>query len=187
MADRPTPRPPRVDARGLREAALRHLERFACSSAGLRRVLERRVQRAEMRGAEIDHAAVHDSIGATIHDLERLGILNDERHAEMRAGSLHQRGYGRRRILNALARDGIGEADIANALNRLAEELGGEEGSDLDITAARRFAKRRRIGPYRIRAVDDQRRQYRKDLAALARAGFELGLSRRVLDEVPDE
>ena len=50
----------------------------------------------------------------------------------------------------------------------------------IEDQAARAYAKRRRLGPYRR---PDLRAAHRdRDLAALARAGFAYGLARRVID-----
>ena len=58
------------------------------------------------------------------------------------------------------------------------------EAVDLDEAAqARRLAQRKRLGPYR----PGEREPYRdKDLRAMVRAGFSLGLAKRVVDGEPD-
>jgi len=55
------------------------------------------------------------------------------------------------------------------------------DGAEPDLAAACRFARRRRLGPYRRGAADRQR-----ELAAFARAGFDRRTAERVL-ACPDE
>ncbi|MHA1114431.1 MAG: regulatory protein RecX, partial [Alphaproteobacteria bacterium] len=52
-----------------------------------------------------------------------------------------------------------------------------------DLAAAIAYARRRRLGPWRVAAARAERRE--RDLAALARAGFNYDLARRVVD-APD-
>ncbi len=62
------------------------------------------------------------------------------------------------------------------------ETLGEEETEE---QAAWAYAKRRRIGPYRLEEKRADNRE--RDLASLARQGFSFGLARRIVeaDEVP--
>jgi regulatory protein len=60
-------------------------------------------------------------------------------------------------------------------------DLLAEEHDDLDLTAARRFVQRRRLGPFRTAPAREG--QHNRDLAAMARAGFAFGVARKVLEE----
>ena len=52
--------------------------------------------------------------------------------------------------------------------------------------AAARYARRRRLGPFRAAPEREERRQ--RDLAALARAGFAYDVARRVIEaETPGD
>ena len=83
----PARKPPkRVSAPYLERAALHYLERFASSSANLRRVLMRKVDRsAQAHGTDPAEGArwVEDLIAR----YQRSGLLNDAAYAEMRAAS----------------------------------------------------------------------------------------------------
>jgi len=57
---------------------------------------------------------------------------------------------------------------------------GGRATSEDDLAAAIAFARRRRIGPFRLDAARDASRE--RDLAALGRAGFGYELARRVIE-----
>lgn len=172
--------PRRVTPQYLENAALHYLERFASSSANLRRVLMRKVDRsAQAHGTDREEGARW--VDELIARYQRSGLLNDTAYAEMRAASLHRRGASTRAIREKLASKGIARDEADKALDALDEEVDG----DLNLTAALALARRRRLGPYRL---PEKRAEHRdKDLAALGRAGFSYDIARRVVDaEDPD-
>ncbi|MBB4287363.1 RecX family transcriptional regulator [Roseospira goensis] len=173
------PRGPRkVTPRALENAAVFYLQRFSASTARVRRVLERRVERSARAHPEVDRTEAAGWIEDVLARLQRAGLLDDARHAETRAGALHRRGDSRRAIAARLRADGVDRADIAAALDGVAAEAAGP---DPDLVAAATLARRRRLGPYRgdaaARAAHRQR-----DLAALARKGFPARIALAVLD-----
>lgn len=175
MAPRAPRRSPAITGSALEQAALFYLERYAASSGQLRRVLLRRVKRAEMLGAAADEiGAARDRIEALITRLLASGILDDRRFAESQAQSLQRRGTSRRHIRQRLAAKGIARDFVEDALEAMEPE--GETG---ELAAACMLARRRRLGPYRAPGKRGEFRE--KDLAALARAGFSLDVARRVL------
>lgn len=168
-----TKAPARITPSYLENAALHYLERFASSSANLRRVLLRKVDRSLAHwGGERE--AVMPWVEATVEKLARLGYLDDSAYAETKARALHRQGKGSRTIRATLAAKGVA-ADLAGrALAVLAEEV-----AEPDLAAAVRLAKKRRLGPFRPSGRAEMRH---KDLAALARAGFDFDTARRVVE-----
>ena len=164
-------RPPNVTRVGLEGAALRYLERFDCSVTKLRRVLSDRVAKAARAGvAEAAVAPTH--IEAILERYQSSGLLNDERFAKNFAERQRDRGGSRRVIEQKLRARGIG-ADVVQQLLPRA----GAAGTELE--AAQAFARRRRLGPHR---KPETREAYRrKDLMALARAGFDYDTASRVI------
>ena len=159
----------------LRRAALYHLERYASSSASLRRVLLRRVARsAEAHGTDRDEGA--DEVEKLLARLQEQGLLDDAAYAHSRARSLRRRGASARAVRARLAAKGIGRQLAEQALADLAEEQGG----DPELAAAAAFARRRRLGPWRLPEARAERRL--RDLAALGRQGFSVSLARKVID-----
>ncbi|MBR0654458.1 hypothetical protein GXW79_05125, partial [Roseomonas arctica] len=80
-AQRPAGKPP--DTASLREAAFHHLARYSATEAGLRRVLERRVdrwaRRAEAEGAERDTLAQAVATGrSAAADVARAMVANGQ-------------------------------------------------------------------------------------------------------------
>ncbi len=175
MPPRPPRRPPTITEPVLEKTALFYLERYAASSGHLRRVLLRRVKRAEILGADPGAvAAARAHTETLIARFLAAGLLDDRRFAESQAQSLQRRGTSRRRIRQRLAAKGVDRDFVEDAIETMA---GDDETSEL--AAACVLARRRRLGPYRAAGQRGEFRQ--KDLAALARAGFSLDVARKVL------
>jgi regulatory protein len=180
----PPKKPPRKISRSfLMNAAVYYLQRFATSREGLRQVLARKVRRSlAHHGGDAEAAAAW--VEEVLDTLQRQGVLNDAAFAEARARSLAARGMAARSIRLKLAQKGVDRDLVDAALAALAEEVGlrtglGEEASP-DLTAAVAYARRRRLGPYRM---DPELRAARrdKDLASLARQGFSLDIALKVV------
>jgi regulatory protein len=170
---RNAPRPP-LDSAALERLALFHVGRYATSRAKLAAYLSRKI-RERGWGDESQPA-----IEALVSRLADLGYVDDRMLAEARGRSLAARGYGARRLGEALGALGIGEADGRKA-RRQAEESA--------WSTALRFAERRRFGPYAKDEPDDASR--RRAFGAMLRAGHAPEHVRRILDakpgDVPDE
>lgn len=170
--------PRQITAQRLENMALYYLGRYASSSANLKRVLMRKVERA---------AAAHGSDPAEgaklIEDLvaryARSGLIDDRAYAAQKAASLQRRGASRFGIKGKLRQKGL-PGELIDAALRGLEEQGGPAS---ELAAACALARRRRLGPYREKGKRAAMRD--KDLAALSRAGFGFEVARRVLD-APD-
>lgn len=174
-----TDKPSSVSAERLEKAAYDYLGRYMASSETLRRVLERRVRRAASAG-HVDVDAANQIIAGIILKCRQMGMVDDQRFADVRAVSLARRGDSPRAIEAKLAQKGIDPETARTALSRLADE----QVADLELTVAIRLAERRRLGPFRDRERDALRD---RDLAAMARAGHRLAIARTVIDaENPD-
>ncbi|MBA1155311.1 regulatory protein RecX [Microvirga mediterraneensis] len=172
---KPLRKPPRqVTPAYLQRAALAYLERYASSAENLRRVLRRKVdKRCRLRGE--DPAGFRDMIDEVVEKSIRSGLIDDARYAEARVATLRRRGGSARAIQAKLSAKGVDRTAIAAALE-------GEDGDEEQ--AARAFARRRKLGPFR----PGERAPYRdKDLAAMARAGFRFDVARDVIDRDPDD
>jgi regulatory protein len=186
----PPPNPPRrpgpkpATPQRLEAIALFHLERFASSSANLKRVLMRRVQRsAQLHGT--DPVAGAEVVEVLVARFVRSGLLDDKLYAEARAARLHRRGASARKIAASLAEKGIDRDLIGAALDEDDSDSGHTARPGGDLAAAAALARRRRLGPYRL---PEQREAFRqKDLGTFARAGFARAVAERVLTaEDPD-
>jgi regulatory protein len=168
-ARRGRPLPRRVTPTYLENAALHYLQRFASSSANLRRVLLRKVHRsAEAHGT--DPAEGTAWVDALIERYRQAGLLDDAAYAAAKTASLARRGTSPRGIRQKLSQKGV-EGEII-------DESIGELGENADLRAAVNFARRRRLGPFR---PGGREAVFEKELAALGRAGFSYETARRVL------
>lgn len=172
--------PRKATARSLENAALWYLTRFATSAANLERVLARRVERsARHHGTDRDVGMA--IINRLIARYRRSGLLDDRAYAIARAGTLNRRGKPASAITLALRAKGVTGEDIDEALLALKRQ-----GADPDRSAAARYARRRRLGPFRAAPEREEHRQ--RDLAALARAGFGYDVARRIIEaETPGD
>jgi regulatory protein len=163
------PRPP-LDAEGIERLALHYVGRYATTRAKLAAYLRRKL--AERGWAEASPPPVE----RLIERFAEAGYIDDAAFASARAAALQRRGYGERRVAQALKAAGIGEADAADAR---------EEASDGAWAAALRFAERKRIGPYAAAAADRPARA--RAFAAMVRAGHRVEYVRRILNVEPGE
>ena len=172
--------PRKATPRSLENAALWYLTRFGASAASLERVLARRVERsARHHGTDREEGLA--IIGQLIARYRRSGLLDDRTYAIARAKTLNRRGKPVKAIAFALRAKGVMSEDIDEALLALKDQ-----GADPDMGAAARYARRRRLGPFRAAPEREEHRQ--RDLAALARAGFGYDVARRVIEaESPGE
>jgi regulatory protein len=160
-------RPP-LDEESLGELMLAYVARFATSRAKLRAYLSRKACERGWAGAG------EPPVDELVARADRLGFVDDAAFALGKARSLTARGYGGRRVAQALHAAGIGESD-GEAARGLAREEAAE--------AAIRFARRRRFGPFAAKEADPRERE--KQLAAMLRAGHGLGLSKAILKLAP--
>ena len=167
-------KPKKASERYLENVGLWYLHRFAASADSLRRVLMRRVDKSA-RAHDTDRAEGAALVEDIIARYQQSGLLDDSAYARARTLSLHRRGASIRTIRVRLKAKGIGGEDADLAIRLLAEQT-----AEPDLTAAITYARRRRLGPWRTCQDKDTYRE--RDLAALARNGFDYDTARRVLD-----
>jgi regulatory protein len=163
------PRPPLEEER-LRELALHYVGRYATSRAKLLTYLKRKLTERGWNGAE---AADPEALVARLAD---LGYVDDAGFAAMKSAAMARRGYGARRVGDALREAGIATADRTTADAQML---------DARWSAAERFAQRKRIGPYAMTTPD--RAQREKLIAAFLRAGHGYDMAKRWVDAPPGE
>ncbi len=154
--------------------ALFYLQRFSTSRAHLREVLQRRALR-EARELDLDPAEVAERVERVVSRAAKAGLVDDAAFALARARRLVERGCSLRTVRMRLREKGVAPELVETVLEELAVEFG-----DPALEAARAFARRRRLGPWRPRGQRQAMRE--RDLAAFARAGFSYEIARRILD-----
>ncbi len=155
-----------LTATQLRDLALAYVARYATSSAKLERYLARKLRE---RGWD-ENAEAQPDIAALVSRYVELGYIDDEGFARSKSASLMRRGYGKRRVEQALGQDGI-SANIREDIAPAEAEL---------RHAALALAKKRRFGPFGIEPPDRDKRE--KQVAAMLRAGHNLDSARKMVD-----
>jgi len=160
--ERPPPRP--IEAARLEEMALSYVARFATSAAKLEDYLRRKLRERGWAGEGAPPVA--EVVGRMVS----AGYVDDEVYARARTGSLLRRGYGARRISQALGAAGIDD-EVRSAVRAPQAD---------QRRAALAFARKRRIGPYGPPGADRALRE--KQLSAMLRAGHPLDSARELLN-----
>lgn len=153
----------------LEKIALAYLNRFDSTAANLERVLVRRLR---ARGAPEEAG---DLVLRLVKRYVDAGLVDDQRYAATMAAGLRRRGASLRAIERKLAARGIERSTIGAALAAEGIDAAGE------LDAARRVARKKRLGPWRVAGAGVDRGA--RDLAVLARAGFSFEVARRVLGD----
>jgi regulatory protein len=163
-----TRHPPRralrpLDQAALQELALRYVGKYATTRAKLRAYLGRKLRERGWEGAR------EPDLEALANRFAELGYIDDASYALGQSRSLSARGYGKRLIADKLRLAGIEVADSVEA-NRHADMEA--------VSAALRFAERRRLGPYAASVVERPQRE--KWIAAMVRAGHSFAIARAI-------
>lgn len=159
-----------LTAAKLEEMALNYVGRFATSRAKLVAYLTRKVRERGWEGSS------SPGVEEVADRFVRQGYIDDRAFALSKARSLTGRGYGERRVSQALVMAGIGDDDGMEARDLAEEEA---------VASALRFARRRAIGPYAQGPVDQAQRE--RALAAMIRAGHRFPIARAIVDLKPGE
>ncbi|MGZ3173390.1 MAG: regulatory protein RecX [Croceibacterium sp.] len=158
-------RPPKpLDSARLGEIALAYVARFSTTAANLKRYLRRKLRERGWEGEG------EPRVEELVERYVELGYIDDEAFARARSGSLLRRGYGERRVRQALGQAGIEED--------LREQVRPAEGETR--RAALVLARRRRFGPFGAVPLDKALRE--KQIAAMLRAGHPLDSARQIVD-----
>ena len=156
--------PKPLDQARLEELALAYVARFATSATKLQRYLKRKLRERGWAGeGEPDIAGLAERYA-------ELGYIDDEAFARARSSSLLRRGYGPRRIGQALGEAGI-DAHIQEDIR---------PGETAAREAALAYARKRRFGAFGGGGTDPAARE--KQIAAILRAGHSFDHARFLID-----
>lgn len=165
-----------LDETALRDLALSYAARFATTGAKLEAYLARKIRERGVAEDDEGRSAQLD-VGALIERLIELGYVDDGAYARARSRDLTARGYGKRRVEQALWAAGVNE------------EVRGENAPS--HAEARRaailLARKRRFGIFGTKlsadlAPDALRAAKEKQVAAMLRAGHDFADVRFILD-----
>lgn len=161
----------KITKQRLKNIALYYLKRYETSVDNLRKVLQRRVNDYVYQNKEFDKYEAFAWIEEIITDFQNYGYVNDERFTEIRIRDYISAGKSVRYIRGKLREKGIDEELVGSVLDN--QEYDEQE-------AALKFARKKRIGPYR---TEEARAEYRqKDMGTLIRAGFNYDIVIQVME-----
>lgn len=156
--------PPPLDGARLEELALAYVARFATTRAKLEAYLARKLRE---RGWADEGSP---PVVQLAEKFEQAGYIDDEVYARAKAGSLLRRGYGRRRVDQALSHAGV-DAAVRDAM---------PFGEDDLRAAALGLVRKRRFGPFGMEPPDRAVRQ--KQIATMLRAGHAMEHALALID-----
>ena len=150
--------------------ALWYLQRYATSSENLRMYLKRKVQDTHL------NIGSDEIINTIISSLEDQKILDDKLFSESKIRNFLNRGWSLKKIQFRLrelrVKNNIIEECIAEAK---------EINKDFDLVAAAKLVRKKSIGPFRKKELNDKTKN--KELGILSRAGFSYNIVKQVLFE----
>jgi regulatory protein len=147
----------------LRELALRYAGKYATTRAKLRGYLARKVRERGWNGDK------EPDFEALANRFAELGYIDDAGYALGQSRSLSARGYGKQRLTQKLRVAGVADDDSEDAHAHADKEA---------VSAALRFAERRRRGPFADSPAERPQRE--KWIGAMVRAGHSFSLARAI-------
>jgi regulatory protein len=159
---------PPLNHKQLQELGLSYAGRYATTRAKLRSYLARKLRERGWDGAD------PPDLEGLAERFAELGYVNDAAFALNKAQGLAVRGYGKRRLAEKLRIAGVEEQDGRAAFDHADQQA---------VSAALRFAERRRLGPFAQSVPDPRTRE--KAVAAMVRAGHGFSLARAIAELAP--
>lgn len=166
--------PKKISADYLHNSGLYYLQRFPASAGHFRTVMMRKVDKSCRHHTgqnREDCARLVDELVAKFTD---MGLLNDTGYARGMVISLRRRGLSQRAIEAKLSAKGLKSDQIAAAL---ADHADDRPRGEVELLAALRLARRKRLGPF---SADPARAD--REMAALARGGFAYDIVSKVMN-----
>jgi len=157
----------------MRNFSFAYIERYAPSKQQLRTYLLKKYLKANLEN--IKKQDITDLIDVVLQDLEKSKFINDKFYSASKSRSLIQRGSSVNKIRNYLMTKGINDRYIKETIDKIKED-----NSDQDFFSGIKICKKKRIGPARVE--DNRVLFYKKDIALLARNGFDFETSKRIMD-----
>ena len=152
----------------LKKYAFSYLSKYNTSKKNLDRILHSKVRRMNLE--KKDKFILHSSIASIITDLEINKLIDDKNFAQSKIHSLSLRGKSKISIISYLVQKGIEKNLIEESFENL--EL---KNPNWETESAKIFARKKRLGIKHSGNLE-------KDLAKMARAGFNYNLSKKILE-----
>ena len=157
----------------MRSFSFGYIEKYAPSKQRLKTYLLKKYLKTKI--PNVNKSQINDLINVVLEDLEKTKFLNDKFYSNSKAKSLIQKGSSINKIRNYLMSKGINDHYIKETIDQIKHN-----NDDQDFFSAIKICKKKRIGPAR----DENNRPlfFKKDIAILARSGFNFDTSKKVMD-----
>ena len=157
----------------MRSFSFGYIEKYSPSKQQLKTYLLKKYLKTTI--PNVNKSNINDLINVVVEDLEKTKFLNDKFYSNSKAKSLIQKGSSINKIRNYLMSKGINDHYIKETIDQIIDN-----NNDQDFFSAIKICKKKRIGPAR----DDNNRPlfFKKDIAILARSGFNFDTSKKVMD-----
>lgn len=163
----------KINKQRLKNIALYYLKRFDSSVENLRQVLKRRVNDYAFYNPDFNKNEAYSWIEEILADFERLKYIDDLRYSEIKIRGYLNAGKPERYIKIKMQQKGINTTLVEQILANM---------SFSPFEMALKFAKKKKIGPYR-NDENERRANRQKDLATIIRAGFDYDVASDVLEQ----
>ena len=162
----------------MRNFSFAYIEKYTPSKQQLRTYLLKKYLKVKI--PNINKKNITDLIDVVLKDLENSKFINDQFYSKSKAKSLIKRGSSINKIRSYLMAKCVSDKYVKHTIDEIKEK-----NEDQDFFSAIKICKKKRIGPAR----NDSNRSlfYKKDIAILARAGFDFETSKKVMDLDSDE
>ena len=152
----------------LKKYAISYLSKYNTSKKNLDRILHSKVRRMNLE--KKDKFILHSSIASIITDLEINKLIDDKNFAQSKIHSLSLQGKSKISIISYLVQKGIEKNLIEETFKNL--EL---KNPNWESESAKIFARKKRLGVKHSNNLE-------KDLAKMARAGFNYKIIKEILE-----
>ena len=152
----------------LKKYAISYLSKYNTSKKNLDRILHNKIRKMNLE--KKDKFILYSSIASIIADLETNKLINDKNFTQSKIHSLSLQGKSRFFIKNYLLQKGIEKNMVEKIFKNF--EL---KNPNWESESAKIFARKKRLGVKYSNNVE-------KDLAKMARAGFNYNIIKEILE-----
>ena len=152
----------------LKKYAFSYLSKYNTSKKNLDRILHNKVNKMNLE--KKDKFFLYNSINSIIVNLENKKLIDDTNYAQSKIDSLSMQGKSKNFLKGYLLQKGIEKKLIEKTLENF--EL---KNPNWETKSAKIFARKKRLGM-------KYSNNFEKDLAKMARAGFNYNLSKKILE-----
>lgn len=166
----------KITKQRLKNIALYYLKRFESSTANLRAVLRKRVDKYAFFVPEFDKEQAYAWVDELVEEMQEKHYVDDERYANFKVKAYINVGKSQRYIQGKMRQKGISETQVDGILEEVEYDA---------LAAAIKFAKKKKLGPFR---AEENRIEFRnKDMQKMVLAGFGYDVVMEVLSMEGEE